>query len=94
MGDIETIIGPVTFANRDGLVFHLDLENAYIDASTIEDLRQLDKVTQATQDDSQDPVLVPCRCCKYNHTKCDNQEGLFYQIPCNIVKKCEQGEAC
>ena len=24
MGDIETIIGPVTFANRDGFIFSLE----------------------------------------------------------------------
>ena len=48
--NIETIIGPVTFTGRDGSVLlRLDLENAYIDASPIEDLRQPDEVTQVTQ---------------------------------------------
>lgn len=69
----------------------LDLENIHIDASSIDDYWQRATVTQ---DDPQELELVPCKDCKYGHTQCKNQSGLFYQMSCKAVKWCEQGEAC
>ncbi len=69
----------------------LDLENVYIDASSIDDYWQR---ATAQQDEPQEPVFVSCEDCKYGHTKCANPDGLFYSTPCRIVKWCEQGEAC
>lgn len=72
----------------------LDLENIYTDESSIEDLILPDETAQATQDDSQELMLIPCKDCKHAHTKCENPSSLFYRMPCEIVQKCEQGEEC
>lgn len=72
----------------------LDSERIFIDINSIEGLPPPDEILSTAPDDPQELELVPCDACKYNHTKCGNSDGLFYQIPCNIVKKCEQGEAC
>lgn len=67
-----------------------DLEKIYIDLDSISGLGKPAVAQQVTQE----PVLVSCECCKFAHTRCENASCLFYQMPCEMVKACEQGEEC
>lgn len=71
-----------------------DLEKIYIDLDSISGLGKPAIAQQDSQDDSPEPVLVSCECCKFGHTRCENASCLFYRMPCEIVKGCEQGEKC
>ena len=71
-----------------------DLEKIYIDLDSISCLGKPAIAQQASQDEPQEPVLIPCECCKYGRTQCENSNGLFYRMPCKTVKGCEQGEEC